>query len=212
MKDLVILGAGVHSAELVEIVGRINREKKTWNLLGFIGRNPQDVGKSFNQVPVLGTFEKPPKLKKNTLFAASNYNKLPHPLPFSMDRLVSLADPSAFLSRTAKIGRGCVIYPGCFVGLQAKLGDLVFVLANSVLNHDVAIGNRVIITSGVMLAGGVEVGENCYLGQSCTIREYVRVGKGSLVGMGSVVVKDVPGHSVMVGNPAYRLRRQKNAK
>jgi hypothetical protein len=39
MKDLVILGGGVHAAEMVEIVGRINRVKKTWNLLGLIGRN-----------------------------------------------------------------------------------------------------------------------------------------------------------------------------
>lgn len=211
MKDLVILGAGVHSAEMVEIVGRINREKKTWNLLGFIGRNPNDVGKAFNQVPVLGTFDKFPRLKKGVLFAASNHNKLPQPLPVDLKKLVNLVDPSAFVSRTAVLGRGCVIYPGCFVGLQAKLGDLVFMLSNSVLNHDVVLGNRVIVTSGVTLAGGVKVEENCYLGQACTIREKVTVGRGALVGMGAVVVKDVPAGSVVAGNPARKLRDRKDS-
>jgi len=47
MKDLVIMGGG-HAAEMVEIVDRINRVKKTWNLLGLTGRNSGMSEKSFN--------------------------------------------------------------------------------------------------------------------------------------------------------------------
>lgn len=205
MKDLIILGGGVHAAEMAEIVERVNREKKTWNLLGFLARKPEDAGKEFNGTPVLGTFGDAPKFGKAS-FAASNHNKLPWPLPVAMDKVVSLVDPGAFVSRTAQVGRGCVVYPGCFIGLQAKLGDLVFLLANSVLNHDVVLEDRVIVTSGVVLAGGVHVEENCYLGQSCSIREKLRIGKGSLVGMGAVVVKDVPADCVVAGNPAKKLK------
>jgi sugar O-acyltransferase (sialic acid O-acetyltransferase NeuD family) len=205
MKDLIILGGGVHAAEMVEIIERVNQEKKTWNLLGFLARKPEDVGKKFNDMPVLGTYENASKFG-DASFAASNYNKLPWPLPVPMDKLISLVDPSAFVSRTAKVGRGCVVYPGCFIGLQAKLGDLVFLLANSVLNHNVVLEDRVIVTSGVVLAGGVHVEENCYLGQSCSIREKLRIGKGSLVGMGAVVVKDVPADCIVAGNPARKLK------
>jgi len=45
-----------------------------------------------------------------------------------------------------------------------------------------------------------------YLGQACTIRQFVHIGKDCLIGMGSVVLADVPPNSVMVGNPARKLR------
>lgn len=70
------------------------------------------------------------------------------------------------------------------------------------------IEDRVEITSGVNLAGYVHVEADCYLGQGCTCRQNIRIGRGSLIGMGSVVVKDVPPNSVMVGNPARKLRER----
>ncbi|HXL73242.1 MAG TPA: NeuD/PglB/VioB family sugar acetyltransferase [bacterium] len=208
MKDLVILGGGVHAAEMVEIVGRINQDKKTWNLLGLIGRKNEDVGKLFNQTPVLGVFEKMPRFKRNVYFAAANHNKLPERISVPFSQLISLVDPSAFVSRTAVIGKGCVIYPGCFIGLQVKLGDFIFILSNSVINHDVVLENKVLVNSGVTLAGGVHVGKNSYLGQACTIRERLKIGRESLVGMGAVVIKNVPPHSVMIGNPAREMRKR----
>lgn len=205
----MILGTGVHAAELVEIVERINGVEKTWNLLGFIGRHDEEVGRELNGTPVLGTFHAPPRLAGAVVYAAANHNKLPSPLAIERDRLVSLVDPTAFVSRSATLGRGCVIYPGCFVGLQARLGDLVFLLAGSVLNHDVVVEDRVIVTSGVSLAGGVQVGEGSYLGQSCTVREKLRLGKGCLVGMGAVVVGDVRPGTVVAGNPAREIRERR---
>ena len=36
MRDLLILGTGVHALEMVEIVERVNRAAATWNLIGLI--------------------------------------------------------------------------------------------------------------------------------------------------------------------------------
>ena len=133
-------------------------------------------------------------------------NEWPRSLAIPADRLASLIDPSVFLSRTAVIGAGCVLYPHCFVGLNARIGDAVFCLSGSIINHDAVIENRVVIASGVTLAGSVHVEPDCYLGQACTIRQNVRIGRGSLIGMGAVVVRDVPPGSVIVGNPGRKLR------
>src|SRR5665213_4264803 len=101
-----------------------------------------------------------PRFKKSVCFATANHNKLPEQLPVPFSQLISLVDPSVFVSRTAVLGKGCVIYPGCFIGLQAKLGDYIFMLSNCVINHDVVLENKVLVNSGVTLAGGVHVGEN----------------------------------------------------
>jgi acetyltransferase EpsM len=99
-----------------------------------------------------------------------------------------------------------VIYPNCFVGANAVLGDQVFALSGSVVNHDDHLEDRVTLCSGVTLAGFVHVEEGAYLGQGCTIRQSLRIGRGSLVGMGSVVIAEVPPNCVVAGNPARKLR------
>lgn len=203
MKDLIILGTGVHGAEMVEIVHRVNADKKTWNLIGFLALDKAQKGQSFNQTPTLGSYEDIPSFS-GCYFIPSN--KWSRSVPLPMDRVATLIDPTTFVSRTAQIGKGVVFYPNCYIGLQAKIGDFVFSLGNSVLNHDVVLETGVIVTSGVMLAGRVVVEEDCYLGQACTIKEKLRIGKGSMIGMGAVVTKDVPPNSVMAGNPAKKMK------
>lgn len=46
------------------------------------------------------------------------------------------------------------------------------------------------------------IGSNCFIGGHSIIMPGITIGDGSVVGAGSVVTKDVPAHSVVVGNPA----------
>jgi sugar O-acyltransferase (sialic acid O-acetyltransferase NeuD family) len=203
VRDLIILGISVHSTEMAEIVERVNRVSPTWNVLGFVSVSGERVGERRNGYPVLGSWE---VLQAYPDVALVSDNEAARQGNVPRERLVSLIDPSTFVSRTATIGAGCVFYPHCFIGLNARIGDEVFCLAGSVINHDDVLEDRVIVASGVTLAGSVHVESDCYLGQGCTVRQYVRIGRGSLIGMGAVVLRDVPPNSVIVGNPGRRLR------
>lgn len=203
MRDLLIMGAGVHGIEMAEIVERVNQQQPTWNLLGFLSPDEKAAGQILNGYPVLGGAE---KLEEYPLACLVPDNGWPRELLAPGPRWVSLIDPSSFVSRTAQIGVGCVIYPHCYIGLNAKFGDFVFALSGCIMNHDDVLEGRVVLASGVRLAGCVHVESGCYLGQACAIRQFQRIGRGSVIGMGAVVVKDVPPGSVMVGNPARRLR------
>jgi sugar O-acyltransferase (sialic acid O-acetyltransferase NeuD family) len=203
VRDLIILGISVHSTEMAEIVERVNRVAPTWNLLGFVSASGERIGEQRNGYPILGSWAALAAYPEAALVSdneAARKGNVPR------EQLVSLIDPSTFVSRTATVGAGCVFYPHCFVGLDARIGDEVFCLSGSVINHDDVLEDRVIVASGVTLAGGVHVESDCYLGQGCTIRQYVRIGQGSLIGMGAVVLRDVPPNSVIVGNPGRRLR------
>jgi sugar O-acyltransferase (sialic acid O-acetyltransferase NeuD family) len=206
MHDLLIVGSGVHGAEMAEIVERVNRVRLTWNLLGFVSPQNTPVGTERNGYPVLGG---PDMIAAYPDACLVSDNEWPRTLALPHERLVSLIDPSAFVSRTAQIGVGCVLYPNSFVGLNASLGDRVFCLSGCVINHDCVLEDSVVLASGVILAGSVHVEAECYLGQSCTIRQFLRIGRGSLIGMGAVVVRDVAPGSVIIGNPG-RLKEDKN--
>ncbi|EEY52005.1 serine acetyltransferase [Vibrio cholerae CT 5369-93] len=49
------------------------------------------------------------------------------------------------------------------------------------------------------------VGDCVYIGPHVSIVEDVTIGDGSIIGAGSVVIRDVPRNSVVVGNPGRVL-------
>lgn len=203
MQDLIILGTGVHSMEMVEIVERINNQNKTWNLLGYCSWYDEPEGKEANGYQI---FKKEVLTNQYSDAFVVPDNTWPMDSGLDIERFVTIIDPSTFVSRTASIGKGCVIYPNCYIGLNVKLGNFIFCLSGSIINHDDIIGDYAKITSNVSIAGEVQIGEGCYLGQASTYRQLLKIGKNSTIGMGAVVVKDVPPDCIMVGNPAHKLR------
>ena len=163
---------------MAEIVERVNKVSPTWNLLGYLTPHEAQIGTTRNGYPVQGG---PDALDSYPDACIVTDNEWPRDIELPRERLVSLIDPSSFVSRTAGIGIGCVIYPNCFIGLNANLGTQIFCLTGSVINHDCILEDRVVLASGVMLAGSVHVEANCYLGQSCTIRQLIRISKGSTI-------------------------------
>ncbi len=202
MRELLILGTGPHALEIADIVDRINRVRETWDLRGFVSQTEDKVGEERHGLPVFGSKSMWDSFPDALVIPEPDWT-LKAQLP--RHRLISLVDPSSFVATSARIGLGCVIYPQCFVGAAARVGDFLFCLAGSVINHEDVIDDGVTITSAVTVAGNVHVEADCYLGQSCTIREMTRIGRGSLIGMGSVVLTDVAPNSIMIGNPARKL-------
>lgn len=207
--DLLIMGTGVHAREMTEIVQRINAGRLRWRLRGFVPLPASKItpGSTLCGYPVLDLAS---ALQIYPLCHLAFDHEYKRPVDVPRQRWTSLIDPSTFVSTTAQIGAGCVVYPHGYIGLNARLGDRVFALSGTVINHDDVLEDSVTLCSGVTLAGGVHVEAGCYLGQDCTVRQHVRIGRGSLIGMGSVVLHDVPPNSVMVGNPARLLRQRQS--
>jgi acetyltransferase-like isoleucine patch superfamily enzyme len=50
------------------------------------------------------------------------------------------------------------------------------------------------------------IGKNCFIGAHAIILPGVTIGDECIIGSGSVVTKDVPSHSICVGNPAKVIK------
>ena len=114
------------------------------------------------------------------------------------------------ISQISRFFTGIEIHPG------AKLGKGVFIDhgAGVVIGETAEIGNNVVIYQGVTLGGtGKDKGkrhptieDNVMISAGAKVLGAVRIGEGSKIGAGSVVLKDVPPHSTVVGVPGRVVR------
>ncbi|MPY91789.1 MAG: N-acetyltransferase [Acidimicrobiia bacterium] len=109
----------------------------------------------------------------------------------------------------SSIGSQAELAPGNVVGDRCRIHSGCF-LSSTVLGNDVFCGPHVVFTddphppcpSYLSCVGGARVGDRVSIGAGSVVAPGVSIGDGSLVGAGSVVTRDVPRGSVVVGNPA----------
>ncbi|GLT82543.1 hypothetical protein SLE2022_009070 [Rubroshorea leprosula] len=101
---------------------------------------------------------------------------------------------------------GVDIHPAARIGEGIILDHATGV----VIGETTVVGNRVSLMHGVTLGGtGKEigdrhpkVGDGALLGACVTILGNIKIGEGAMLAAGSLVLKDVPPHSMMAGTPA----------
>jgi serine O-acetyltransferase len=113
--------------------------------------------------------------------------------------------PARFLSNIGRFLTGIEIHPA------AKLGSGLFIDHGMgvVIGETAEVGENVTLLQGVTLGGTSlkrekrhpTLGNNVVVGAGAKIIGGFKIGDGSRIGAGSVVVREVPTHSVVVGVP-----------
>jgi acetyltransferase-like isoleucine patch superfamily enzyme len=119
----------------------------------------------------------------------------------SQDTTISLGTyfvyPQTVVGERVSIGSYCVIGP-CSIGRGTQIASHVEIPGGRHQHSRDAEGKL----SGT-ISSGIAIGEYCWIGSSAIIM--APVGDGSTIGAGAVVVKEIPGGVVAVGNPARVL-------
>ena len=135
-----------------------------------------------------------------------------------------------FISPSAQIGKNVKIWHFAYIGDNTVIGDNVMIGSLTHIDYDVKIGNNCRIEGSVYIPPLTEIGNDVFIGPGTVftndpypmskkmigviIKDGVIIGgrsvfkpgvtvhKNSVVGMASVVTKDVPPNTVVMGHPA----------
>lgn len=104
------------------------------------------------------------------------------------------------------INRGCEFYPSFFIkDTYIKLGNNVVIGPNAVFHSATHDYKRLNLPNS---SRSIIVKDNVWIGGNSIILPGVTIGEGTIIGAGSIVSKDIPPWSVVVGNPAKTIRRR----
>ena len=119
--------------------------------------------------------------------------------------------PSTALGPRVTVEPGAAIGPNCILDGRTRIGPRATLVGGVTLVHDAEIGPdcrleaNVSTTSSSTLdvarARPLVVGANSHIGAGAVLTAGVRIGADAWIEAGSVVVRDVPAHAIVRGNP-----------
>lgn len=213
-EDLILFPWGGNSREALAVAEAMNRERRVWNIIGFLHDDPVCKGIRFMDYEVLGGKEQLKKYPHAKVVAVAGTpetyvrrDAFITALQLPDDRFATLTHPDACIGVGVVIGFNTVIMAGVAATVNVRIGNHCFILPNTVISHDSVIGDYTMIGSNVSISGHVQVEEQCYIGSGARIMQDVVLGRKTLAGMGAVILKTTEPGSVAVGNPGRVIRK-----
>ena len=211
MASLLLLGAGGHArvvAETAISTGRYSRiaflddrfndpaqlpDQLGWHVIGpFTAVLDPQIRQQFPAALV--AIGKPAvRLQWLSRLAAAGYE------------LPVVTHPAAWLSPSAQLGAGSVVFAHAAIQAQAVIGSGAILNTGCSVDHDAQLGDGVHICPGARLAGEVQVGDRSWIGIGASVIQQIRIGADVTVGAGAAVVRDLPDGVTAVGVPARVL-------
>ena len=206
---MILLGGGGHARVLLDTL-----RLRSVQVLGITDPNPEGVLTGVLGVPVLGPdkaiLEHDPSdvLLVNGLGsvgAGSARRRLFDSFISRGYRFAGVVHPRSVIASTVLLSEGIQIMAGAVIQAGAHIGENAIINTRASVDHDCRIAAHVHVAPGATLSGGVIAQTGALIGTGATIIEGITIGPHALVGAGAVVLRNVPAHSTVVGNPGRVL-------
>ena len=209
-EPLVIVGAGGHGREVLDIVEAINEIKPSLEFLGFLDDDPsfreslaRRGAKVIGPVADLSSIDASYAIGRGS---AQNRREIDRLASRHGRQPVSLRHPASTIGSDVRLGPGTVVAAGARITTNVSTGRHVHVNVNATVSHDCALGDYVTLSPGSQLSGTVVAHDDVLLGAGAIVIQGVVIGAGSVIGAGACVVRDIPSRVVATGVPARVVR------
>lgn len=208
MKELYIIGAGGLGRETAWLAERINRERQTWEIRGFIDDNESLWGTVCGGYPILEGLVYLKELVHEVWCVCAVGNaavrkKIIESLG-GADHIhfATLIDPGADISERVSVGEGSIICAGNIITVDICIGRHNIINPDCTIGHDAVLDDFVTLYTSVNVSGQVKIGECAEIGTGANIIQGKKIGDRTVIGAGAVVIKDIGSDCTAVGCPA----------
>jgi sugar O-acyltransferase (sialic acid O-acetyltransferase NeuD family) len=198
MKNVIIIGAGGHAAELHDYISHDNTNRNQKNglkVIGLIDDDESSYGRYSYDAPFLGSIQN--HEIRQDVFYLMGIAKLEFRRPIIESFLAkgaqfaSFIHPDAFISPSAKIGKGTVIAPNVNLGPNTSVGVFNMLNSRCSIGHDSKIGDFNFISPNVCFSGGTSVGDENLFGINSATIPGIEIGNRNKIMAGMVLDKNV---------------------
>jgi len=203
MRNIVIIGAGDLSKELVWLIEDINRLFPKYLILGFLDDDQYKIGGEFYGYKVLGTINQLEDIAERTATSAviaiqdGSIRKRIVSEHLEFKNWESIVHPTAVVASTSLIGRGTIIFPQVTISVDSKIGEFNLFYIHSTICNDCTIGDYVSIMSGVSVSEHTEIGDECFLAAGSTVYPHKKLGRKVEVGVEATVTRDYEDETIV---------------
>jgi sugar O-acyltransferase (sialic acid O-acetyltransferase NeuD family) len=206
---LVIVGAGGHGRETLDVVEAINgagrASSPVYDVVGFVATGLLDEAGERRGVPLLGDPSVLADLDAAYVVAIGDgavRRRLDDEIRAYARDAATLVHPLASIGGDVELAPGVVLAAGARITTNVRLGRHTQLNVGAVVSHDCRLGAYVTLSPGTHLNGNVTVGDGVFFGTGAIVTPGCTVGDGAVVGAGAVVLGDVAPGVTVVGVPA----------
>lgn len=212
MKDIVVIGSGGFSKQVIEIIEHLNLRKQEYRLLGIIDDNEDKIGTDVLGYKVIGDTDYIKQISQQkeihgVIAIADGKVKSQISRKLSEIHWVNLIHPSAIVSNYLKIGEGNIICAGVVINPEIEMGNHCHINIGTTLGHDVTMLDYVTIMPGSKVSGNVTLKSNTMVGTGSSIIQGLTIEENVVLGAGAVVTKNTEPDYLYIGVPARKQKK-----
>lgn len=209
-KHIILLGGGGHCKSCIEVIEGTNEYK----IVGILDKK-ELVGTEVMGYKIVGTDSDIEKyFKKGCSFLvtigqikSAKTRKIIYKKLISLDAdLPVIISKNAYVSPSAKIGKGTIIMGFSYVNADVCIGENTIINTGCLIEHDAIVGSHTHISTKAIMNGDSCIGDEAFLGSGAIISNQTEVGNRTIIGAGSIVLNNFEDDVLAAGNPARWIK------